>query len=436
MNDAAKELNRTLSEENPHVLHMLSDLGKDLFYPKGVLTQSAEAKAKAGKYNATIGIATSQGESMHFSHIQETLSAYNPDDIYDYAPPQGKEPLRQEWLKKMRLENPSLAGKDISTPIVTNALTHGLSIAADLFVNEGDTLLLPDKYWGNYNFIFGVRRKASIETYPLFQQDGRFNAAGLSELLKKQEEKAIVVLNFPNNPTGYTPGEEEALEIVSVILEAAEAGKEIVVLVDDAYYNLFYDETAIQESIFSKLAQVHDRVLCVKIDGATKENYAWGFRVGFITYSTKSEKALRVLEEKTKGIIRGTISSAPHPSQTFMLRAMQSPEYEKEKSLKYNIMKKRADKVKAVLAENKHYEDVWAPYPFNSGYFMCVRLKDINAGELRVSLLEKRGIGTISINETDLRIAFSCVEEEHIADLFEEIYQEAKQLQKQAEISG
>jgi len=32
-----------------------------LFYPKGGLTQSAEAKAKAGKYNATIGIATSQG---------------------------------------------------------------------------------------------------------------------------------------------------------------------------------------------------------------------------------------------------------------------------------------------------------------------------------------------------------------------------------------
>ncbi len=87
-----------------------------------------------------------------------------------------------------------------------------------------------------------------------------------------------------------------------MILEAAEAAEEIVVLVDDAYYNLFYDETAIQESIFSKLAQVHDRVLCVKIDGATKENYAWGFRVGFITYSTKSEKALRVLEEKTKGL--------------------------------------------------------------------------------------------------------------------------------------
>ncbi len=120
------------------------------------------------------------------------------------------------------------------------------------------------------------------------------------------------MLNFPNNPTGYTPGEEEAAEIVSVILEAAEAGKEIVVLVDDAYYNLFYDETAIQESIFSKLAQVHDRVLCVKIDGATKENYAWGFRVGFITYSTKSEKS-RACSRKKQRNYQGNDFKRPAP---------------------------------------------------------------------------------------------------------------------------
>ena len=110
--------------------------------------------------------------------------------------------------EKMRLENPSLAGKDISTPIVTNALTHGLSIAADLFVNEGDTLLLPDKYWGNYNFIFGVRRKASIETYPLFSRMGVLMRRAV-RAAEKQEEKAIVVLNFPNNPTGYTPGKRK-----------------------------------------------------------------------------------------------------------------------------------------------------------------------------------------------------------------------------------
>ncbi|CAI6291115.1 Aminotran-1-2 domain-containing protein [Bacillus subtilis] len=429
MNNLAQVLNDTLIQENINVFNMLSTLGKELYYPKGILTQSAEAKEKATRFNATIGIATLNGESMHFQHIQDTLSAYSPDELYDYAPPSGKESLRAEWKKKMLRENSSLKDKNISNPIVTGALTHGLSIVADLFVDEGDTVILPDKYWGNYNLIFGIRRKANIETYPLFDQEGRFNIAGLSESIAKQSKKAIVLLNFPNNPTGYTPNEEEAKGIVEAVKSAAKVGKEIVVLVDDAYYNLFYDDTAIKESIFSKLANVHDSVLCVKIDGATKENYAWGFRVGFITYAAKSKKVLHVLEEKTKGIIRGTISSAPHPSQTFILKAMQSDCYEEERELKLNIMKKRAAKVKEVLQKPK-FAEVWTPYPFNSGYFMCLRLNCVSAHDLRKSLLENRGIGTISINETDLRIAFSCVEEQDIEQLYDEIYQEIKIMQE------
>lgn len=56
MNPLALQLNEQLSEENPVVLDMLSDLGTNMYYPKGILTQSAEAKAT--KYNATIGMAT------------------------------------------------------------------------------------------------------------------------------------------------------------------------------------------------------------------------------------------------------------------------------------------------------------------------------------------------------------------------------------------
>ena len=44
---------------------------------------------------------------------------------------------------KMLKENPSLKASSISRPIVTNALTHGLSLVADLFVNDEDTILLP-----------------------------------------------------------------------------------------------------------------------------------------------------------------------------------------------------------------------------------------------------------------------------------------------------
>nr|MDK7246408.1 aspartate aminotransferase [Staphylococcus lugdunensis] len=56
MNPLAQNLNNELYQYNPEVLSMLSQLGKEMFYPKGILSQSADAKST--KYNATIGMAT------------------------------------------------------------------------------------------------------------------------------------------------------------------------------------------------------------------------------------------------------------------------------------------------------------------------------------------------------------------------------------------
>jgi hypothetical protein len=54
---------------------------------------------------------------------------------------------------------------------------------------------------------------------------------------------------------------------------------------------------------------------------------------------------------------------------------------------------------------------------------MCIRLKTVNAETLRVHLLEKYGVGLISIGDKDLRIAFSCLEENEIPELFNIILQ-------------
>ena len=60
---------------------------------------------------------------------------------------------------------------------------------------------------------------------------------------------------------------------------------------------------------------------------------------------------------------------------------------------------------------------------------MCLKLHNIDAEKLRLHLLDQYGVGTISINSTDLRIAFSCVEEEDIEELFDLIAQGAADLQ-------
>lgn len=45
MNPLAQNLNNELYQYNPEVLSMLSQLGKEMFYPKGILSQSADAKS-------------------------------------------------------------------------------------------------------------------------------------------------------------------------------------------------------------------------------------------------------------------------------------------------------------------------------------------------------------------------------------------------------
>lgn len=426
MNTLAVQLNEKMQKENPAIYSMLSDLGKSLYYPKGILSQSAEASKKAHRFNATIGIAIENGEPMHFRHIQEKVD-YNPNDIYPYAPPQGKEALRSAWKEKLLKDNPSLQGKNFGLPIVTNALTHGLSIVADLFMDPGDVVITPDHYWGNYNTVFQVRRGGKVETFPLFNENGGFDVDGFRTSLLKQTGKAIVLLNFPNNPTGYTPSLQEGEAIVRVLKEVAEGGLNLVVVLDDAYFGLFY-ENSMKESLFALLAGAHPNILPVKIDGATKENYVWGLRVGFITYAAEPN-VLEALEQKTKGIIRGTISSGSHISQTMILESLKSDEFEKEKQEKFNIMQGRANKTKEVLA-NEKFQTCWTYYPFNSGYFMCLKLHHIDAETLRLHLLDEYGVGVIASNKTDIRVAFSCVEEEDIEELFDIIFKGCQDLTK------
>lgn len=431
MNPLAGQLNEKLKTDSPHIYEMLSTLGKEIYFPKeGILSQSAEASSQAKKYNATIGIATENGGPMHLKVLQDSLSAFAPKDLYPYAPPAGKPELRSVWREKMIKDNPSLQDKKFSNPIVTNALTHGLSIVADLFADVGDAVIYPDKNWENYELTFAVRRGAEIITYPLFTAEMTFNSDGLRDALLAQKEKgkAIVVLNFPNNPTGYTPSVADGKKIVAAINEAAEAGINVVVVTDDAYFGLFFEDS-LHESLFGSLLDLHPRILPIKVDGATKEEYVWGFRVGFITYGAQNTEAIVALEQKTLGIIRATISSGPHPSQTFILKALQDPHFEAQKEEKFQIMKGRANKVKELL-DTDQYQDAWEYYPFNSGYFMCLKLKDVSAEDVRLRLLREYEVGTIALGAHDLRVAFSCIAEEYLEDLFNLIYQAVQDVKK------
>lgn len=435
MTDIATSLNETINDSCPVLFRMLSRLGRELFMPKGIITQSAEADRKAHKFNATLGIATSRGQAMHIESIKSMMPAFEPDEVFPYAPVAGLPALRKEWKKRILSINGITDPDMISTPVVTNGITHGLSIVSDIFVNEGDIILCPEMFWGNYKLIFITRRSAELSLYPVFKGrsfdvDGFRNAI---EAASSKRKKLILMLNFPNNPAGYMINESEMTSISEIVTEVGNSGTDVLVVCDDAYFGLNYEDGLPETSVFAHFINRSENVAAIKLDAATKELFVWGFRVGFLTMASFSPggsqvRAYEALNEKIAALIRGTVSNCARPSQEMILRAIKSENHIEEVRECKEELGRRYAAVKRLFSSG-NYESSFEPYPFNSGYFMCVKLKGVSAEELRKHLLEKYGIGVVSTSETDIRIAFSSVDEEYIEEFFDTVHQACGELQ-------
>ena len=422
LNPLAKAANEALEKDCPVLLSMLSARGKRFFFPaKGILAQSGEAKQKAKTANATIGIATEKGVPVHLACVDRYYQGLTPSEIYEYAPSQGKADLRAAWAKKQRAETPSLGDHPTSSPVVTNALTHGLGLVGDLFLDPGDPVLTPDLMWENYNLNWETRLEAQFNYFPFFDEKlSGFNLAGFTASLAKFRGKKLVVsLNFPNNPSGYTPTKPEMEGIARALTAEAEAGTKLVVCVDDAYYGMFFDDRCERESIFGRLASASNNLLAIKIDGATKEEFVWGLRVGFITFGVKNgtPAAYKALEDKTAGLIRAYVSNISNPGQSIVLKALNDPDFRTQQAEKVAILRARAA-IAQTESRKAEYADAWDVYPFNSGYFMCVRLKGADADAVRARALEDSQVGTIALGKSELRIAFSSCEAAQIPVVF------------------
>ncbi|MCX6308308.1 MAG: aminotransferase class I/II-fold pyridoxal phosphate-dependent enzyme [Bacteroidia bacterium] len=428
MDNQALLLNNTIEGVNPNVLQMLSERGKNIFFPKlGILAQSAQARGKA--INATIGEAVEDdGSSMHLPEF-DALVNMPTANIFPYAPSFGKPEFRSLWKDSIYKKNPSLKDTLISNPIATNGLTHGISMAGYLFADEGDTVLLSNHYWENYNLIFDNAYGAKVATFELFANGG-FNVADFGNQLNAiQGDKIITLLNFPNNPAGYTPLVSEIEGIVAEIKKVADKGKKVVVIIDDAYFGLVYEPGVYPESIFVELANLSENVLAVKLDGPTKEDYVWGFRVGFMSYAIKGGTAelYEALENKTAGAVRGNISNISQLSQSLLYKVYSADTYEASKKEKFEVLKNRYQILRVEISKPE-YAEYFEALPFNSGYFMCIEpKKGLVAEDIRKHLLEKYSTGVIVLGNV-IRLAFSAVPQAKIPQLVENIYKACKDL--------
>lgn len=66
--------------------------------------------------------------------------------------------------------------------------------------------------------------------------------------------------------------------------------------------------------------------IIAKLDGVTKEFYAWGFRLGFLTYYVRDNNLRNEILEKSQGYLRSTTSSASTFAQKTLEELMKDEE--------------------------------------------------------------------------------------------------------------
>ncbi len=417
------ETSQAIHSEAPALFELLSDLGQRVQFPADIPFQAAEARDT--ELNATIGqITDGEGRPIalpQMTSVVEGLSAVDLDRSFLYSPVAGIDELRQSWREwQRRGRNESEAS---SLPIVTLGLTHGLALIADLFSGPGRAVAVAKPFWGNYAQTFKTRTGAAMFTAPAYVGN-RYNCEAVAEALSTAPagEPAVAILNLPSNPGGYMPTVDERDAILDSLVRVAE-DRPLLVICDDAYQGLVYEEEIPRHSMYWDLAGAHDRLVPVKVDGATKELAFFGGRVGFLTFPfAPDSRVAAAIESKVKCLLRAAVGSPVSMSQMVALMALRSVSLEEEVERVRQILESRSRRLRELLAglDGRHARVL----PFNSG---CFALLELNADQgrssesVRRSLLENYDTGLISIAPNYLRIAFCSIAEESLPELVHRI---------------
>ena len=331
-----------------------------------------------------------------------------------YTPQGGRKDLRNLWKERILNE----ISVDLSTPVVCAGLTHGLSIAADLFVDSETSVLLPGPRWGNYDLIFETRAQGNIIGYQSMAgsserpSDWKFNIEGLSTAIEKTDGKSLLVLNTPSNPGGYSPTWDEVDQIITVIKRAK--GPMVIVL-DEAYKGMEWEDGIVNTSLMEALSGLDpEKFLVMKIDGATKELFFFGGRVGFVSFEA-SQPVAAVLEEKVISCIRSTVSALSSPSQALVVAALTSPHLDQEVVAIRSMLRERYRVLKHAIQQS----DLVA-WPFNAAFFVMIHTPK-GAEKTRLALLNI-GVGSVAVESvSSIRLSYSTVSVEEIPEMIRRI---------------
>lgn len=237
-----------------------------------------------------------------------------------YTANQGLLELREEICKYQKRRF-NLDYDPIKNTIVTVGGSEGIDIALRALVNPGDEVILLDPSYVAY--MPGVQLAGATPVTITLTQENQFKLT--PELLEAAvtDKTKLILLNFPNNPTGGFMTKEDYEKIVPIIKK-----HDLLVITDEIYAELSYDEKFCSIASFD---EIKDHVIL--ISGYSKAYAMTGWRLGYVLANETFIKAMNKIHQFV-------IMSAPTAAQYGAIEAMRHCDDEIE-SMQQSYMLRR-----------------------------------------------------------------------------------------------
>lgn len=206
--------------------------------------------------------------------------------------------LREGIAKKLQKENGCTYPPE--GIIVTPGAKFAIYIAVRSMVNSGDEVMYLEPGWVSYSSIIEASSAVPVPVQLAWDQEFRITREALEE--RFSEKTKMLIINYPNNPTGRTLSMPEAQEILAFM----NAHPDILLLADEVYERIIY--TGKENVSMGCFPEIADRVLT--INGFSKSVAMTGWRVGYVAANPKIAKVIYNLFQHAVTCVSGFIQKA------------------------------------------------------------------------------------------------------------------------------
>lgn len=259
--------------------------------------------------------------------------------------------------------------------IITVGASEAIDIALRAVVDEGDEVLIPMPSYVSYAPCVELNGGIAVGV-PCFERDNfKIRAKELKEKITSNSK--VIILPYPNNPTGGIMEEEDYREIIDVIIE-----NDLLVITDEIYSELTYGK---RHFSIASIPSIRERT--IYINGFSKAFAMTGWRVGYVCAPKEIKNAMIKIHQYA-------LICAPIFSQYAALEGLRQ-----EREDNYQVienMKEEYDKRRKFMVNSFNEIGLHCFNPEGAFYvFPCVESTGYDGQEFAKLLLEKEKVAVV-----------------------------------------